>query len=159
MRRALALAIVAVVATACAGSGVDPSGVPHLVPITPADLRADLAASDRPVVVNVWASWCTPCRSEAPLLRAAADRYGAEVRFIGIDVRDTQEGARGFIAEFGLTAFEHRFDAAGAVPADLGGIGVPITFFFRPGGELAHQHRGVIDERTLVQWLDDLVAG
>lgn len=158
MRRIAAIALLAVVAASCGAPAVDPAGVPDLVAITPAEMRETLAASDRPVVVNVWASWCAPCRSEAPLLRTAADKYGDRVRFIGIDVRDTQTGARGFIAEFALTGFEHRFDAAGAVPADLGGVGVPITYFFRPGGELAHRHNGVIDERTLALWLADLTA-
>lgn len=122
-------------------------------------MEALLLASERPMVVNVWASWCAPCRSEAPLLRTAAGRWDDEVEFLGIDVRDDQAGARAFIAEFGLDGFEHRFDAPGAVPAALGGSGVPLTFFFRPGGELAHLHRGVIDERTLALWIDELLAG
>lgn len=133
--------------------------MPPLDPIDPAAMEAILIASERPMVVNVWASWCAPCRSEAPLLRTAAERWGDEIQFFGIDVRDDQAGARAFIAEFGLDGFEHRFDATGAVPAALGGSGVPLTFFFRSGGELAHLHRGVIDERTLALWIGELLAG
>jgi thiol-disulfide isomerase/thioredoxin len=52
-------------------------------------MQSLLAESAEPVVLNVWASWCTPCRSEAPLLGKAAEQFEAEVRFIGLDVRDT----------------------------------------------------------------------
>lgn len=142
---------------ACSSAAVPIDSVPPLPETTPAQVRALLAESDRPVVVNVWASWCGPCRSEAPLLRAAAAERGGEVRFIGIDVRDDQEGARGFIAEFGLQNIEHYFDARGAVPGDLGGFGVPITFFFAPGGTLVSIHSGVLDERTLALGIDEIL--
>ncbi len=110
-------------------------------------------------MVNVWASWCIPCRSEAPLLRSANNEFGDEVRLIGIDTRDQMTGARAFIAEFDLGGFEHFFDSFGDVPGSLGGRGVPLTFFFRAGGELSHLHSGVIDERTLALHLDELVRG
>jgi cytochrome c biogenesis protein CcmG/thiol:disulfide interchange protein DsbE len=148
----------AVLLSACGGASTPIDAVAEIPTVSPADLRARLAASPQPAVVNVWASWCAPCRSEAPLLRAAASEWGDRVDFIGIDVRDTQEGGRGFIAEFGLTALDHGFDPDGAVPAALGGVGVPLTFFFRPGGDLAYLHRGVIDERTLALWLDTIAS-
>lgn len=150
------LAALTLVASCVQGS-VPIGDVPLLESTTPAQVRALLASSDRPVVVNVWASWCVPCRSEAPLLREAAAAHGASVRFIGIDVRDTQDGARTFIAEFGLTGLDHFFDQSGAVPGDLGGRGVPITFFFAPGGALMSTHHGVIDERTLALEIDELL--
>ncbi len=146
-----------VLLTASCGTGtVDISGVAELPGIASTELRARLDASPDPVVVNIWASWCAPCRSEAPLLRAAAAEWGERVTFIGINVRDTQEGARSFIAEFGLTAIEHRFDPSGSVPAELGGVGVPLTYFFYAGGEMAYVHRGVIDQRTLALWIDTI---
>jgi hypothetical protein len=67
-----------------------------------------------------------------------------------------EAGAREFIAEFGLT-FENLFDAPRAVPASLGGSGVPLTFFFEPGGELVHYQPGVIDERMLALQIDELL--
>jgi cytochrome c biogenesis protein CcmG/thiol:disulfide interchange protein DsbE len=147
-----------VVIAACSGDGANIDTIGPLEPVTPAEVRAILSASTQPIVVNVWASWCGPCRSEAPLLRAAAAEFSDEVGFLGIDVRDSQEGARAFIAEFGLDGFPHLFDPDGAVPADLGGRGVPITFFFEAGGDLSSIHPGVIDEATLALRIDDLLA-
>lgn len=159
MSRGLAAALaVALVVVACGEASTSPDDIPVIPEVTPAAFGAELAASTAPVVVNVWASWCAPCRSEAPLLRTAAAEWGEQVRFIGIDVRDTQDEGRAFIAEFGLTALDHRFDPSGAVPRELGGVGVPLTYFFHPGGDLAHVHHGVIDERTLALWID-VIAG
>ena len=157
MRRPIiALAALLVLAAGCSSS-TDSGDVEPLPPATPAEIRTLLAESEQPVVLNVWASWCIPCRSEAPLLREAHLEAGEAVRFIGIDVRDEQDAARAFIAEFGLDGFEHFFDPQGAIPADLGGFGVPLTFFFAPGGELLETHRGVIDERTLALQIDELL--
>ena len=143
---------------ACGGSAGDPTAIPELQVTSAAEVRQLLETSTLPVIINVWASWCTPCRSEAPLLRAGHAEHGDEILFVGVDVRDDQDGARRFIAEFGLDGFTHLFDPTGAVPADLGGFGVPLTFFFAPGGELVTLHSGVIDERTLALQIDELLA-
>ncbi len=145
-------------ATSCSGADVDIAEIPDLPLISSAELTELLATSTEPVVVNVWASWCVPCRSEAPLLDRAAS--GSTVRFVGINVRDDQIDARGFIAEFFPTApIEHYFDSAGELPIALGGTrGVPLTFFYAPGGELVNLHAGVIDERTLALQIDEILA-
>ncbi len=152
-----AFALLLVLLAACSpGSGTAPAGA--LPEIDAVGMRALLAASKQPVVVNVWGSWCAPCRSEAPLLRAAHADAGDDVRFVGVAVRDSQGPAREFIDEYGLGGFEHYFDRPSRVPADLGGRGVPITFFFAAGGELVETHNGIIDERTLALQIDELLA-
>ena len=148
------------IVAACGGSSVDASAIPELPATTPEDITALLAASEQPVVLNVWASWCIPCRSEAPLLGRAVSQFGDVVAFVGINVRDSQGGAREFIAEFlAGTDIEHFFDRQGAVPPALGGsVGVPLTFFYEPGGDLVKVHFGVLDERTLALQIDELLA-
>ena len=159
MRSLISAVALAVLLAACGGSDVDISSVAELPAISGDELISELAQSTEPVVVNVWASWCVPCRSEAPLLERAAER--SSVRFIGLNVRDDQQGARTFIAEFFPdTPIEHYMDSSGDVPVELGGTrGVPLTFFFAPGGELIKLHTGVIDERTLALQIDEIAAG
>ena len=156
MRKCLMPVVVAVLAAGCSAAG-DPGDVGLLPAITPGEAQQLLAGSTEPVVLNVWASWCIPCRSEAPLLREAQASFGGEIRFIGISVRDSQHSARSFLNEFGLDSFEQFFDPDGLVPGTLGGRGVPHTFFFAPGGELVELRFGVIDERTLALNLDELM--
>lgn len=155
-----ALAVVLALGS-CASSNVDIASVPELPAADRIAVEELLAGSDEPVVLNVWASWCIPCRSEAPLLDAAADAFDGRVRFVGLNVRDSQRDARAFIAEFLSDApIEHLWDREGSVPPALGGnTAVPITFFFEPGGTLAHVHTGVIDERDLAFQIDELLAG
>jgi cytochrome c biogenesis protein CcmG/thiol:disulfide interchange protein DsbE len=158
MRRLTLLLTFAVSFTACGGSDIDISGIPELPTTNATELETLVAESDIPVIVNVWASWCVPCRSEAPLLAKAAETAGSDVRFIGLNVRDDQDGARGFIAEFFPEAsIDHLLDAGGDVPLALGGTrSVPLTFFYAPGGELVNLHSGVIDERTLALQIDEI---
>jgi thiol-disulfide isomerase/thioredoxin len=157
-RARICLGVLLVLVSACSPGG-DPDAVGELPVVSAEEMDALLDQATRPVVLNVWASWCIPCRSEAPLLREAHSRFGDRVRFVGLDIQDSQANARAFLDEFGLTDFEHYFDATGAVSNSLGGRGVPVTFFYRPGGQLFDTHFGVIDERTLALNIDELLAG
>jgi hypothetical protein len=90
------------------------------------------------------------------LLREAVAAYGSRIRFIGVDVNDTQVGAASFIAQYGLDV-EQYFDPRSSISTALRSTGVPHTFFFAPGGELRFAQHGIIDERTLAVQIDDLL--
>lgn len=147
--------MIAITAAACGADTGEASSLSDLPETSAAEFEAHLAALDKPAVVNVWASWCLPCRSEAPLLDQAHSEYGDEIEFIGVDVQDNQTAAKEFLAEYGLD-FDHFFDRDRSVPNFYGGLGTPITMFFAPGGELVTIHNGVIDERTLAINIDEL---
>lgn len=157
MRLPALVTILALVVAACAGSSVDPS-TPELVPMSVDEFAAEVAASEQPMVVNLWASWCIPCRSEAPLLRQAHATFGDRVRFLGVATEDVPSDSLAFIEEFDL-AFENVSDRTGQIRGWLGAAGLPVTVFIRPGGEILRSHFGVIDDQALALGIDDLLAG
>ena len=90
--------------------------------------RIDLAAySGKPIVLNIWASWCTGCRAEARDL-AAFERAHPEAQVIGLDTQDSDGDARGFYRQFGWTHPSLR-DPGGSAAARLGLQGLPTTLF------------------------------
>ena len=95
-----------------------------------------------PVVVNIWASWCGPCREEAPLLRDAAGRFGSRVQFIGVDIGDQRDAAQQTIRDFGWP-YPSVFDPNEDVRHGLGLLGQPDTLFFdRDGNPVTFTYRG-----------------
>lgn len=97
---------------------LDGSGV-----LTDEDLRG------RPVVINFWASWCVPCREEAPLLERAYQEYKDEgVVFLGVNIKDAESDAKRFVREFGITYPIVR-DPDQSLARDFGVRGLPETFF------------------------------
>jgi thiol-disulfide isomerase/thioredoxin len=95
----------------------------------------------RPVVVNVWASWCGPCRFEFPHFQRAAARFGDEVAFIGVDTQDSDAAAETFLDEFPVP-YPSISDPDREVWNELELRGLPATAFYDSEGELAHLRQG-----------------
>jgi cytochrome c biogenesis protein CcmG/thiol:disulfide interchange protein DsbE len=95
-------------------------------------------------VVNLWASWCGPCREELPLMQQVADEAAGRVQVIGVVSRDGVPQAESFAAEAGVT-FPGAFDRDGELMAELGLPGLPYTVFLDADGALVHSEVGQID--------------
>ncbi|MBI3749470.1 MAG: TlpA family protein disulfide reductase [Chloroflexi bacterium] len=110
----------------------------------------DLAAlRGRPVVLNFWASWCIPCRDEAPLLRAAQERYAPRnVRFLGIVYQDSAASAQAFVVRYGI-AYPSLLDPDGRTALDYGVYGIPETYFIAADGTIRAKQIGPLDATSL----------
>jgi thiol-disulfide isomerase/thioredoxin len=100
-----------------------------------------------PTVVNLWASWCTPCRAELPLRQQLADAGGDRLRVVGVISKDGEPQAESFAADTGTT-FPGAFDAEGELMADLGLNGLPFTMFLAADGRLVHSELGPVESEA-----------
>ena len=115
--------------------------------------------TDMPVVVNFWASWCGPCRQEAPIFERLSQEYGERgVLFIGVNIQDAQSDAEAYLREFVIT-YPNGSDEDGSISIDYGVIGIPVTFFIDRDGIVQRRWAGVMRETQLRQWIDELVLG
>jgi cytochrome c biogenesis protein CcmG/thiol:disulfide interchange protein DsbE len=163
---AFALIGLASACTATTGAGTDyvASGDPVALPASelPAADEATFGSilvgqRGRPVVVNVWASWCGPCRVEAPLLQRAADEYGDRVAFLGVASRDERTDALEFLDRYGIR-YPNVFDESGDIRRALGLQGFPTTYIFDVDGVGTATVVGGIGEQQLAAQLEDLLG-
>ncbi|WP_213452094.1 TlpA family protein disulfide reductase [Rhizomonospora bruguierae] len=113
----------------------------------------------RVVLVNVWASWCGPCRQELPALALAERRWGGQgLSVVGIDMRDNPESARGLLAEVGARGLPTIVDPQGTLAVAWGARGVPETFVVDRSGRVRLWVRGAVDAAWLQRWIPPLLA-
>ncbi len=101
-----------------------------------------------PVVLNIWASWCVPCKKEAPELAASARAHAGRVVFLGLDVQDFKSDARRFLARYGVRYVSVR-DCGGATGDAYGITGVPETYWIDARGRIVDHYPGQISRRQL----------
>lgn len=131
---------------------VRPSGAP-------AARRSAAAAADgrvslpelrgSPVVLNFWASWCVPCRDEAPVLESAWRRQGSDgALFVGLNQQDITDDSRAFTRQLGVTYLNIR-DRGNSVARRYGVSGLPETFFIDRSGAVVGHVIGVVSAQQL----------
>lgn len=161
------LAVCAVVAGAVAwnySKDFGPSYVPTGEPVAWSGLqlgyatRRDfdgmlLAERGHPVVVNVWASWCAPCRAEMPMLQKAADNSAGKVAFFGLATKDDPQAAQRFLNEIGVS-YPSLFDGTAEIRVALGVSAFPTTYVFASDGTLIDAVIGSISEQQLAALIE-----
>lgn len=134
-----------------AGRGTPIAGIPKVTLPCLTATGPDVAVSavhGRPEVINIWASWCGPCKQETPLLQRTHAAIGHRVLFLGVDVRDTRSHALAFLAYYGVS-YPQVFDPAGRFPLSLHLAGVPNTLFVDAAGKVVYRRIGALDEQQL----------
>jgi thiol-disulfide isomerase/thioredoxin len=175
MRTALAVAAVALVAAACS---TDTGAPPQLADLTGAEvpsgerapdftvvtfdgdtftLSEHLATDGRPVFLNLWASWCAPCRAEMPDLDEAA-AANPNVAFIGVAVQDVEAKAQDFADEIGV-AYPLAFDENREVDEAYAPIGLPASYIISADGILVERIFGPLTGAQVEEKLEAHFGG
>lgn len=189
-RRAAAAAVALLVLTACSTTGADEQtrsagqngyvGVDRNVTEIPVEARKPApvitgpalgsgaalstdAYDDKVVVVNVWGSWCPPCRSEAPDLQAASEQTRDIAQFVGVTSRDNDPAQAEAFVRVNKITYPSIFDPDGSVllrfARDLPPSAIPSTMVIDADGRLAVRILGPITEITLVDIVEKVAAG
>lgn len=121
-------------------------------PFSLAELRGKVT------VLNVWASWCAPCRAEAPVLEKTWQaQQGNDVQFVGLDTRDSDTSALAFIRKFGIT-YPNVIDRDGALQLRFSGTlppqAIPSTLVVDTEGKVAARALGKVSESTLLGMIE-----
>ncbi len=139
----------------------DPVALPeagHLTDMSEAQFEGVLVGlRGTPVIVNIWASWCSPCRTETPLLERTWKAHSSDVVIIGVASKDVASRSVAFMDEFGVS-FPNVFDGSGQIRARLGLRGFPTTYVFGADGTLRTTIAGGLTEQRLAAVLEDLRA-
>jgi thiol-disulfide isomerase/thioredoxin len=149
----------------CAGLDVPPAGaaderaggepLPELTlecftggePFALADLRG-------PAVVNLWASWCAPCREELPALQRYADQAAGQVHVLGVVTEDRRSAAASLAEDLGIT-FPALADPDGRLLAAVATVGLPTTLFVDADGQVRYVHTNVLDEQAVERYVSE----
>ena len=116
----------------------------------------------KPVILNFWASWCGPCKSEMPDIEAAYQEYGEKIHFLIVNLtdgyRETMESASAYIAEQGYT-FPVYYDTDSAAAYSYNTSSIPVTYFINAQGNFVAYYRGAMSASILQQGIDMLLDG
>lgn len=112
-------------------------------------LAEHVASDGRPIFLNLWASWCFPCREEMPAIDRTADDYPG-VAFIGVSVQDSRVEAEAFVEEIGVT-YLIGFDEENAVDEAYKPLGLPASYIISGEGVILERIFGKVTEEDLAK--------
>ena len=124
------------------------------------DLEARIEAlRGYPIVINIWGSWCGPCRKEFPIFQRVSVRYGKEVAFLGVATEDAEENTAAFLEQRPVS-YPSYMDFDGKIADSYGAIGAPATVFYDASGEKTYFHQGVyVDDADLIEDIERYATG
>ena len=108
-----------------------------------------LVASDKPIIINLWATWCPPCRRELPMLAAVAEQRD-DVVFLLASQGETAAHVSRYLAYNDIRPEHVLIDSSGMLARHYGTVGLPVTLFIDTDGLLAHTHVGEISREVLL---------
>ncbi len=116
------------------------------------------ALQGKPVVINFWASWCGPCRLEAPELVRLYEKYGSKVEIyaVNVTINDQIENAKAFAEQYGFT-FPVLLDKEGEVSGKYGINPIPATFYVNREGVIVDKVIGLVDGQTMESKFQKLI--
>ncbi|MFN8470857.1 MAG: TlpA disulfide reductase family protein [Anaerolineae bacterium] len=110
-----------------------------------------------PVILNFWASWCAPCRAEAPAVQRVWDQYRDQgVVFLGVNSSDNDTAARAYLTEYGIT-YPNVRDEAGAVAPLYHADSLPTTILIDREGRIVGRRVGAVPEQWLAARIEDML--
>lgn len=112
----------------------------------------------KPIVLNFWASWCGPCKSEMPAFQAAYEELGEQIQFLMVNLTtgyETMDTATAFLTEAGYT-FPVLFDTQSSGAAAYRVSSIPATYFIDAEGNIVASHIGAMNEAALRAYLDKI---
>jgi cytochrome c biogenesis protein CcmG/thiol:disulfide interchange protein DsbE len=143
-------------ALTAAPAGASPAAANDLpdlrLPCFTGDDEISLRQLRGPAVINIWASWCQPCRTELPVIQSLADKTAGKITVIGVDAGDTRENGASFASEKKVT-MPTLFDADLKLPHALARINLPVTVFLDADGK-SYVHILPLNATTLAEQVD-----
>ncbi len=111
----------------------------------------------KPLIINLWASWCPPCRREMPALQAAQERYNSAT-FLFVNLGESHDTVTAFLHKQNLVLDNLLFDTSSTVAHGLGATALPTTLFIDKSGVLVDTHVGELSRGTLAHYLRNIAA-
>lgn len=149
----VASALIVVVAGSCgSGAGDDVQATDIEFELLDGGTTTVGAFLDRPVVLNFFASWCTPCITEMPALESIQQQR-PDIAIVGLAVNDTPTRAREIVADTGVT-YATGVDPGSAIGNAYEILGMPTTLFIAPDGEVVYQHTGGLTANQITEHIN-----